>query len=92
MGKAMGEHAAGRPAWIDVKCDEKGRGMIGAKPDALAFWIFAALGARPDDDLDDLYPGSGAVSRAWEQWRRQMPLSLGASRTMQRERAEAFDL
>lgn len=77
--------------WIDVN-PTKGRGMIGAKPDALSFWMFAALGARPDDELEDLYPGSGAVGRAWDAWRRQLPLSLGSSRTMQRRRAASLEL
>ncbi len=39
--------------------------VIGAKPAAVCRWIFALLGAGPGDILDDLYPGSGAVSRAW---------------------------
>jgi len=39
--------------------------VIGAKPAAVCRWIFALLGAGPGDTLDDLYPGSGAVSRAW---------------------------
>jgi len=39
--------------------------VIGAKPAAVCRWIFTLLGAAPGDTLDDLYPGSGAVSRAW---------------------------
>jgi hypothetical protein len=39
--------------------------VIGAKPAAFARWIFDLLGAQPGDTLDDLFPGSGAVSRAW---------------------------
>ena len=39
--------------------------VIGAKPAAVCRWIFALLGAGPGDTLDDLFPGSGAVSRAW---------------------------
>jgi hypothetical protein len=39
--------------------------VIGAKPAAVCRWIFALLGAGPGDALDDLFPGSGAVSRAW---------------------------
>lgn len=37
----------------------------GAKPAAFCRWVFGLLGAAPGDKLDDLYPGSGAVSRAW---------------------------
>lgn len=44
------------------------RGFTGAKPDNVCFWLFEALGLRPCDQLDDLFPGSGAVGRAWEKW------------------------
>jgi len=39
--------------------------VIGAKPAAFCRWIFDLLGAEPGDVLDDLFPGSGAISRAW---------------------------
>ena len=39
--------------------------IVGAKPAAVCRWIFDLLGAARGDDLDDLFPGSGAVSRAW---------------------------
>jgi hypothetical protein len=39
--------------------------VIGAKPAAVCRWIFTLLGAAHGDTLDDLFPGSGAVSRAW---------------------------
>jgi hypothetical protein len=42
------------------------RGLSGAKPERLCFWLFNVLGLRACDTLDDLYPGSGAVMRAWE--------------------------
>ena len=47
------------------------RGFRGAKPDEFAFWLFALLGLMPDDEFWDLFPGSGAITRAWEQWRGQ---------------------
>lgn len=50
------------------------RGFVGAKPDALCYWIFDLLGAEPDDDFSDIFPGSGAVARAWDAWRRQTKL------------------
>lgn len=46
------------------------RGLSGAKPERLCHWLFEACGLRPDDELCDLFPGSGAVTRAWESWRR----------------------
>ncbi|WP_157249715.1 hypothetical protein [Nonomuraea typhae] len=39
--------------------------VIGAKPAAFCRWVFDLLGAQAGDSLDDLFPGSGAVSRAW---------------------------
>jgi hypothetical protein len=44
------------------------RGLVGAKPEAFCFWLFDILGMRPDDELHDLYPGTGAVTTAWEKW------------------------
>jgi len=28
------------------------------------------VGARPDDELVDMFPGTGAVTKAWESWRK----------------------
>lgn len=39
--------------------------LVGMKPPEFAVWMFEQLGAMPGDTLDDLYPGSGAVTRAW---------------------------
>ena len=39
--------------------------VTGTKPAAFCGWLFALLGAAPGDTLDDLFPGSGAVTRAW---------------------------
>jgi hypothetical protein len=39
--------------------------VIGAKPATFARWPFDLLGARPGDELHDLYPGSGGITRAW---------------------------
>lgn len=45
------------------------KGLSGAKPERLCFWLFNVMGLRPCDDLHDLFPGTGAVSAAWERWR-----------------------
>lgn len=47
------------------------RGLTGAKPESFANWVFDLLGMEPADEFHDLFPGSGAVSRAWEKWRNQ---------------------
>ena len=44
------------------------RGLAGAKPAAVCYWAFEMVGALPTDTLDDLFPGTGAVKRAWESW------------------------
>jgi hypothetical protein len=52
------------------------RGLSGAKPQAVCWWLFEVLGARPHDSLDDLFPGTGAVGAAWDAWCRQPQLEL----------------
>lgn len=45
------------------------KGLTGVKPEKVCHWLFGVMGLRPCDQLDDLFPGSGAVGRAWESWR-----------------------
>ena len=41
------------------------QGFLGSKPPEWTRWVLAALGYDPGlDDLDDLFPGSGAVTAA----------------------------
>lgn len=40
--------------------------VVGAKPATFARWMFELLGAQPGDELDDIFPGSGGITRAWE--------------------------
>ena len=47
------------------------RGFPGAKPDKFCFWVFEGLNLKPQDQFDDLFPGSGAVTEAWAKWCRQ---------------------
>ncbi len=47
------------------------RGFTGAKPARVIHWILEMLGAEQDDEVFDLFPGSGAVTEALEMWRRQ---------------------
>lgn len=39
--------------------------MIGMKPAKFSEWMFQLLGAEQGDTLHDMFPGSGAVKRAW---------------------------
>jgi hypothetical protein len=54
------------------------RGLTGAKPERVCRWLFEVMGCEPDDELHDLYPGTGAVTRAWEAWRAQGSLLAAA--------------
>ncbi len=47
------------------------RGFTGAKPARVIHWLLEVLGAEPDDEVVDLFPGSGAVREAIDQWRAQ---------------------
>ena len=57
--------------------------LVGMKPPQFAAWMFAQLGARPGDQLVDLYPGSGAVSEAWRRYSGQPALPLPAAGLVQ---------
>jgi hypothetical protein len=56
--------------WIDEPITMR-RGLTGAKPERVCHWAFEMMGAHRDDELVDLFPGSGAVSHAWDSWRSQ---------------------
>lgn len=74
----------GRPLPVNVTCDVsdgliyQGRfrafpgAMIGMKPPTFAVWMFQQLGAVPGDSLDDLFPGSGAITVAWARYTGQV--------------------
>lgn len=53
------------------------RGLTGAKPESVCHWAFEMVGARPEDELHDLFPGTGAVTRAWATWRMKFALPDG---------------
>lgn len=40
--------------------------VIGEKPESFCHWVFASAGALKSDEFTDLFPGSGAATRAWE--------------------------
>ena len=63
--------------WVSANITLK-KGLSGAKPEDFCFWIFSVLNAQAGDQLDDLYPGTGIVSRCWEQWCQRLPLQQPA--------------
>lgn len=44
------------------------RGLTGVKPESFCFWLFDFLGMQPGDEMHDLFPGTGAISKAWERF------------------------
>lgn len=59
--------------WIECSITLR-RGLTGAKPEAVCHWAFEMVGARPEDELDDMFPGTGAVAEAWRTWRGKFTL------------------
>lgn len=55
----------GQRDWLRAKSAQGGGALPGRKPLAFCAWLFACLGMRAGDTLDDLYPGTGIVGRAW---------------------------
>lgn len=62
--------------WISANAVMRRRGdpnqTKGSKPEAFCFWLFELLNLRPGDLFDDLFPGSGAVIRAWDRYQNQL--------------------
>jgi hypothetical protein len=46
-------------------------GTKGTKPLAFCYWIFRMLNAVEGDEFEDVFPGSGNVTAAWDIWCRQ---------------------
>jgi len=63
-----------------------GSSIPGAKPAAVARWLFAIMGLRHDDVFVDLFPGSGMVTKAWNSYSRR-----GAGRANSRRRVAVTD-
>lgn len=55
------------------------KGLTGAKPEKVCHWAFEAVGARPEDELCDLFPGTGAVGKAWRTWQGKFTLPAAAA-------------
>ena len=45
------------------------KGLVGVKPETFSMWLFDILGLRDEDEFCDLFPGTGAVTKAYEKWR-----------------------
>jgi hypothetical protein len=51
--------------WLRAQPARFGGDLPGRKPIAFCAWLFDCLGMLPGDELVDLFPGTGVVSRAW---------------------------
>jgi len=51
--------------WLRAYPARGGGTLMGRKPLAWCAWVFRLLGMVPGDLLEDLFPGTGIVSRAW---------------------------
>jgi hypothetical protein len=56
--------------WVSAEITLK-KGLCGAKPEAVAWWLFSLLGLRGNDTVTDIFPGTGVVGRVWQQYRRE---------------------
>lgn len=72
--------------WVAANITLK-RGLRGAKPEPFAFWLFEVLNLQAGDLLDDLFPGTYAVSKAWTRWQ----LELYRLKTQEWDDARAAD-
>ena len=59
--------------WINENITMR-RGLTGAKPEAVVHWALELVGARPEDEMDDLFIGTGAVTKAWQTWKGKFTL------------------
>lgn len=50
------------------------KGLTGAKPKEFCYWIFDVLNVEPGDSVDDLFPGTGIVSRCLADYLDKEPL------------------
>lgn len=88
-GGRQGPHTTGEPMLKDyLVCHpqehqyrraELGH-VIGRKPRPFCEWLFNCLGARPgEDELHDIFPGTGHVAWCWARWSEQLNLLGGAA-------------
>ena len=70
----------GKRDWLRA-APARGAGRLpGRKPIAFCAWLFEILGMLPGDTLIDMFPGTGAVSRAWAELSRRTAATPATSR------------
>lgn len=63
--------------WVSAEITLK-KGLTGAKPEAFVWWLLSLMGVQENDEVTDIFPGTGVVGRVWSQYQRQRGL-FGAS-------------
>lgn len=53
--------------WVSANITLK-RGLTGAKPREFCRWLFALLNIQSGDEFIDVFPGTGAVAAAFNEW------------------------
>lgn len=52
--------------WVSCNITLK-KGLVGAKPREFCSWLVKVFNAMPGDTLEDLFPGTGIVSKVWRE-------------------------
>lgn len=77
--------------WLRAMPARGGGRLLGRKPAAFAAWMFALLGMRPGDQLDDLFPGSGIIGRAWTVLSSRTPATERVSPLVERRQLPLYE-
>lgn len=79
--------------WLSAQPARFEGDLMGRKPIAWCAWAFNLLGLQPGDELDDLFPGTGIVGRAWRELSTYAePTGYASSRYRIDDRQLGFDL
>ena len=69
-GRTIGRDEATVRDWVSANITLR-RGLTGVKPRGFCRWLFAFLNIYPGDKFDDIFPGTGAVMAAYEEWSKE---------------------
>lgn len=62
--------------WVSANITLK-KGLVGAKPEAFAYWLFDVLNLQRGDELVDMFPGTGVITKCWNEFTsREEPFQL----------------
>lgn len=89
--RVAAHHSSPKPGGF---IDKEPAPFPGVKPASFCEWVIRCLGAERDDTLEDLFPGTGSMTRAWQTFRVQPALwdrPTGGSRS-HRERIRSAQL